>query len=47
MWNIEFKGKLKGSIDQISTGKELPEGCVQFQEPDKVEKAMLQGMLDR
>ncbi len=45
MWNIEFKGKLKGSIDQISTGKELPEGCVQFQEPDKVEKAMLQGML--
>lgn len=45
MWNIEYKGKLKGSIDQISTGKELPEGCVQFKEPEKVEKAMMQGML--
>ena len=45
IWNIEFKGKLKGSIDRISTGKELPEGSVQFKEPEKVEKAMLQGFL--
>ena len=33
MRNIEFKGTLKGDIEQISSGKQLPEGSVMFKEP--------------
>lgn len=27
-WNIEYKGKLKGDIEQISSGRPLSEGIV-------------------
>ena len=30
-WNIEYKGKLKGDIEQISSGRPLSEGSVMFQ----------------
>ena len=45
MWNIEFKGKLKGDIEQISSGAPLPEGSVMFKEPDSSDKAFAQGGL--
>ena len=41
MWNIEFKGKIQGDINQISTQKPLPEGAVQFREPDSAGKAFV------
>jgi hypothetical protein len=43
MRNIEFKGTLKGDIEQISSGKQLPEGSVMFKEPETSDKAFLQG----
>ncbi len=43
MRNIEFKGKLKGDIEQISSGKPLPQGSVMFKEPETSDKAFLQG----
>ena len=45
MWNIEFKGKIQGDVDQISTQKPLPEGAVQFREPDSAGKAFGIGAL--
>ncbi len=43
MWNIEYKGKLRGDIDSISSGEELPAGSVQFKEPETVGRAFLLG----
>jgi len=43
--NIEFKGTLKGDIEQISSGKQLPEGSVMFKEPETSDKAFLQGAI--
>ncbi len=45
MRNIEFKGTLKGNIEQISSGKQLPEGSVMFKEPETSDKAFLQGAI--
>ena len=45
MRNIEFKGTLKGDIEQISSGKQLPEGSVMFKEPETSDKAFLQGAI--
>ncbi len=45
MWNIEFKGTLKEDVDQISSGKQLPEGSVMFKEPDTSDKAFLLGAI--
>ena len=45
MRNIEFKGTLKGDIEQISSGKQLPEGSVMFKEPATSDKAFLQGAI--
>ncbi|MDC7294441.1 DUF3267 domain-containing protein [Butyrivibrio sp. DSM 10294] len=45
MWNIEYKGVLKGDIDTIASGKELPEGAVQFKEPDTTWEAFSIGTL--
>ena len=45
MWNIEFKGTLKGDVEQISSGKPLPEGSVMFKEPETSDKAFLTGAL--
>ena len=45
MWNIEFKGKIQGDVNQISTGKPLPDGAVQFREPDSAGKAFGTGIL--
>ena len=45
MRNIEFKGTLKGDIEQISSGKQLPEGSVMFKEPETSNKAFLQGAI--
>nr|MCR5390742.1 hypothetical protein [Lachnospiraceae bacterium] len=45
MRNIEFKGKIQGDINQISTQKPLPEGTVQFREPDSAGKAFGIGTL--
>lgn len=45
MWNIEFKGKIQGDINQISTQKPLPDGAVQFREPDSAGKAFVIGTL--
>jgi len=45
MWNIEYKGKIKGDIEQISSGKPLPEGSVMFKEPDSPNKAFALGAL--
>ncbi len=45
MLNIEFKGTLKGDIEQISLGTPLPEGSVVFKEPDTFDKAFLQGSI--
>ncbi len=45
MWNIEFKGKIKGDIEQISSGEPLPEGSVPFVEPDSSDKAFALGLL--
>ena len=45
MWNIEFKGKLKGDIDRISSGEPIPENAVRFKEPDSPQKAFAQGIL--
>ena len=45
MWNIEFKGKLEGDIEQISSDKPLPEGSVMFKEPETSDKAFVMGTL--
>lgn len=45
MQNIEFKGTLKGNMEQISSGKSLPEGSVMFKEPETSDKAFLQGAI--
>ena len=45
MWNIEFKGKLEGEVDQISSDKPMPEGSVMFKEPDSSDKAFAMGVL--
>ena len=45
MRNIEFKGTLTGDIEQISSGKELPEGSTIFKEPETSDKAFLQGAI--
>ena len=45
MRNIEFKGTLTGDIEQISSGKELPEGSKIFKEPETSDKAFLQGAI--
>ena len=44
-WNIEYKGKLKGDIEQISSGRPLSEGSVMFKEPDSITKVFVQGAL--
>ena len=45
MWNIEFKGKLEGDMEQISSDKPIPEGSVMFKEPDSSDKAFAMGAL--
>lgn len=45
MWNIEFKGKLEGEVDQISSDKPMPEGSVMFKEPESSDKAFALGAL--
>ncbi len=45
MRNIEFKGTLKGDVDQISSGKPMPKGSVMFKEPETSDKAFAQGMI--
>ena len=45
MWNIEYKGNIKGDIEKISSGKPLPEGSVMFKEPDTPDKAFALGAL--
>lgn len=43
MWNIEYKGTLKGSIDTIASDKELPSSAVQFKEPSTTWEAFTIG----
>lgn len=45
MWNIEYKGTLKGSIDSIVSGKEIPDGATQFKEPETTWGAFAIGSL--
>lgn len=45
MRNIVFMGTLKGDIEQIASGKQLPEGSVMFKEPETSDKAFLQGSI--
>ena len=45
MWNIDYKGKIKGDIEEILSGKPLPEGSVMFKEPDSPNKAFAMGTL--
>ncbi|MBQ7944043.1 MAG: hypothetical protein IJ326_08290 [Lachnospiraceae bacterium] len=45
MWNIEYKGKISGDLEQISSGKPLPEGSVMFKEPDTSGKAFALGTI--
>lgn len=45
MWNIEYKGEIKGDIEKISSGKPLPEGSVMFEEPNSPNKAFALGAL--
>lgn len=45
MWNIEFKGKVKGDLAKISSGEPMPEGAVQFKEPENSSKQFAAGTL--
>lgn len=45
MWNIEYKGKIKGDIEKISSGKTLPEGSIMFKEPNSTNNAFALGAL--
>lgn len=45
MWYIEYKGKIKGDIEKISSGKPLPEGSIMFKEPDSTNNAFALGAL--
>ena len=45
MWNIEYKGKLEGDIEQISSNKPMPDGSVMFKEPETSDKAFAMGVL--